>query len=82
MAHPDESHDPRRTAALDRLAGAVEAAAGKVGTEVLEALADTVEATVWLGHVPREPSLAEVLAGAERASERVAAWPVWKRRVA
>jgi len=82
MAQSTESHDPRRTAALDRLAGAVEAAAGKVDTEVLEALADTVEATVWLGRVPRTLSLSEVLAGAERASERVASWPVWKRRVA
>jgi hypothetical protein len=82
MAHPDEFHDPRRTAALDRLAGAVEAASAQVDTEVLEALADTVEATVWLGRVPRTLSLAEVLAGAERAEQRVAAWPVWKRRVA
>jgi len=51
-------------------------------TEVLEALADTVEATVWLGRVPRTLSLSEVLAGAERAEQRMAAWPEWKRRVA
>ena len=31
--------------------------------------------------VPRTPSWAEVLAGAQRAKERVAKWPAWKREL-
>jgi len=82
MARPTESDTTTRTRALQRLHGALDVAEAVLGAAELERLAADVELAVGLRHVPREPSLSEVLAGAERASERVAAWPEWKRRVA
>jgi len=86
MAHPDTSPESPRDA-IDREVDALldvvlpGATAGELAV-LRHVLERTLEARAARQQEPMEPSLSEVLAGAERASERVAAWPVWKRRVA
>lgn len=82
MAPTHDTDTTPRDRAAHRFSGAADSALATASAEVLDALSDIVEASLWLRSVPRELTLSEVLAGAERAEQRVAAWPEWKRRVA